>query len=137
MIRVASAAHPDLRFMVGNLRSLPLADASLSAAIAFYSLIHCERDEDLRVACGEIARVLAPQGEVIVAYHLGDDVIHPGEMWGVSVDLGFRLLPDPTVTAALSDAGLEVIARTHREPYPGVEHPTRRSYLIARRGSTP
>lgn len=137
MIRLASAAHPELRFVVGNLRCLPLPDASLAAAIAFYSLIHFDRDEDLRVACREIARVLVPGGEVIVAYHRGDRIVHPGEMWGTPVDLGFRFLPDRTVTAALTEAGLEVKAQIQREPYPGVEHPSRRTYQIAARGSTP
>jgi SAM-dependent methyltransferase len=136
MIRLASAARPDLRFVVGNLRCLPLPDASLAAAIAFYSLIHFERDEDLRAACREIARVLAPGGEVVVAYHRGNRVVRPGEMWGDPVDLGFRFLPDRTVTAALTDAGLAVTAQIHREPHPGVEHPSRRTYLIAARGRT-
>jgi len=136
MVRLASAAHPDLRFVVGNLRCLPLPDASLGAAIAFYSLIHFDHDEDLRLACREIARVLAPEGEVVVAYHRGNRVVHPGEMWGTPIDLGFRFLPDRTVTAALIEAGLEVRAQIHREPYVGVEHPSRRTYLIARRVST-
>ena len=136
MVRLASTAHPGLRFVVGDLRSLPFADGSLAAAIAFYSLIHFDHDEDLRLACREIARVLAPEGEVVVAYHRGNRVVHPGEMWGTPIDLGFRFLPDRTVTAALIEAGLEVRAQIHREPYVGVEHPSRRTYLIARRAST-
>src|SRR5215217_4997648 len=136
MVRLASSAHPDLGFIVGNLRCLPLPDGSLAAAIAFYSLIHLDTDDDLRAACREIARVLAPEGEVVVAYHRGNRVLHPGVMWGTPVDLDFRFLSDRTVTAALIDAGLEVRVRVHREPYPGVEHPSRRTYLIARRPST-
>jgi ubiquinone/menaquinone biosynthesis C-methylase UbiE len=131
MIRLASSAHPDLRFVVGDLRCLPLPDASLGAAIAFYSLIHFDNDEDLRVACGEIARVIAPGGTVIVAYHRGNRVVRPGEMWGVPVELAFRFLSDTTVTSALTEAGLDVTARIHRAPYPGIEHPSRRTYLIA------
>lgn len=136
MVRRASAAHPRLRFEVGDLRRLSLADGSLAAAVAFYSLIHFGDDEDLRTACREIARVLAPHGEVLLAYHRGgDDVHHPGELWGVPVDLGFRYLSDETVIGALTGAGLLVTARVHREPYPGVEHPSRRTYLIAKRSA--
>jgi len=132
MVRLASTAHPGLRFVVGDLRSLPFADGSLAAAIAFYSLIHFA-DDDLRVACCEIARVLAAGGEALIAYHRGDRVVHPGEMWGVRVDLGFRFLPDRTVAAALKEAGLQIRAKIHREPYAGAEHPSRRTYLIAAR----
>jgi SAM-dependent methyltransferase len=133
MIRLASAANPGLPFVVGDLRCLPLESGSLAGAISFYSLIHFERDEDIRVASREIARVLKPGGEVVVAYHCGDHVVRPGSMWGVPVDLGFRFLPDRTVVSALQEAGLEVTAQIHREPYPGVEHPSRRTYLIAMR----
>lgn len=134
MVRQASATHPHLRFLVGDLRRLPLADGSLAAAIALYSLIHFDDDEDLRTACREIARVLAPHGEVVVAFHRGRDrVVRPGELWGIPVDLGFRFLSDGTVIRALTEAGLLVTARVHREPYPGVEHPSRRTYLIAKR----
>ena len=58
-------------------------------------------------------------------------------MWGTPVDLGFRFLPDRTVTGALTDAGLDVRAQIHREPYAGVEHASRRTYLIAGRSITP
>jgi SAM-dependent methyltransferase len=131
MIRQASAEFPHLRFLVGDLRRLPLADDSLAGAIAFYSLIHFEDDRELRMACSEIARVLAPGGEAIVAYHRGNRVVHPGAMWGTPVELGFRFLPDRTVVGALRDAGLETTARIHREPRRDVEHPSRRTYLVA------
>jgi hypothetical protein len=81
-----------------------------------YALIHFERDEELWAACREIARVLAPGGEVVVTYHRGKRVLHAREMWGAPVDLGFWFLPDRTVTAGLADAGLNVTAQTHREP---------------------
>jgi SAM-dependent methyltransferase len=133
MIQLAAAGNPGLRFVVGDLRRLPLADASLAAAVAFYSLIHLERDEELALACAEIARVLEPGGEAVVAYHRGNRSVKTTEMWGVEVDLTFRFLPDRTAATALERAGLELVATLRRGPYPGIEQPTPRSYLIARR----
>ncbi len=130
MVRRAAAAVPAGRALVGDLRSLPLADGSLAAAVCLYSLIHLD-DDGLRGACREVARVLAPGGQVLVGYHRGDDTVHPGELWGVPVSLGFRFLPDALVTGALEDAGLAVTARMRREPYPGVEHPSSRGYVLA------
>jgi ubiquinone/menaquinone biosynthesis C-methylase UbiE len=132
MINQARRGCPDLAFEVGDLLRLPLPDGSLAGAIAFYSLIHFSRDDDVTRACVEIARVLAPGGEVLVAYHRGDETVRPGALWGVPVDVGFRFLPDELVVDALGAAGLEVRATVHREPYPG-EHPSRRAYLLARR----
>jgi SAM-dependent methyltransferase len=133
MVRLASAMHLGPRFLVGDIRCLPLSDASLGGALAFYSLIHFDRDEDVRGACAEIKRVLTPGAEVVVAYHRGDQVVRPGEMWGTKVDLEFRFLPDALVASALADAGLDLRARIQREPYVGIEHPSQRSYLIAAR----
>ena len=132
-MRVAVAAHPGLRFMVGDLRALPLSDRTLAGAVAFYSLIHFGSDDDLRLACHEIARVLAPGAEVLVAYHRGNDIVRPGQLFGIPVNLAFRFLPDETVSDALVSAGIEIRAQIHREPYPGIEHPSRRTYLLAAR----
>ena len=133
MVRVATATHTDLRFLVGDLRALPLSDRMLAGAIALYSLIHFERDDDLRSACREIARVLTPGAEILIAYHRGATVIRPGELFGIPIELAFRILPDPALIDALLGAGLEIRAQLHREPYLGVEHPSRRTYLLARR----
>ena len=38
------------------------------------------------------------------------------------------------VAAALSGAGFTDVAATERDPYPEVEHPTRRAYVEAIRG---
>lgn len=133
MVRVATAAHPGLRFMVGDLRALPLSDRALAGAVAFYSFIHFDSDEEVRCACREVARVLAPGAEVLVAYHRGDEVVHPGELFGMPVNLAFHFLPDEAVSDALVAADLEIRAKIHREPYPGVEHSSRRTYLLAAR----
>jgi SAM-dependent methyltransferase len=133
MVRIAGALHPHLSFIVGDIRCLPLPDGSLAAALALYSIIHFEADDDIRAACNEIGRVLAPEGEVMLAYHRGDHVVRPGRMWGTEVDLCFRFLPDALVVDALTGAGLVVRACTHREPYVDVEHPSPRSYVIAAR----
>jgi hypothetical protein len=101
----ASAAQPDLRFLVGDLRDLPLATASLAGAVAFYSLIHFARDQDLRASCFDIARVRAPRREVIVAYLRGRRVVRPGVMWGTPVELEFRFLR-PRGQKSLDRSGL-------------------------------
>lgn len=43
MVEVARRMHPTLRFEVGSLAALDLADASLAGALAWYSLIHTHR----------------------------------------------------------------------------------------------
>lgn len=46
MIDLARREHPDLRFEVGSMTDLQLADASITALLAFWSLIHVPRRRD-------------------------------------------------------------------------------------------
>ena len=45
MIEVARREHPGLRFDVGSMTDLALADASVAGLVAWYSLIHVPDDE--------------------------------------------------------------------------------------------
>jgi SAM-dependent methyltransferase len=122
--RVPSAA--------GSLTALPLADASLAAAVVLYAVIHLD-DTGLVAAAGELARVLRPGGVALVSIHVGDEVRHLDEWHGERVDLDFRFLNPEALGRVLAGAGLVVEATLEREPIPDVEAETRRAYLIARR----
>jgi hypothetical protein len=51
--------------------------------------------------------------------------------WDSEVDLTFRYLDPEVETRVLAQAGLELVARLDRGPYPAGEHASQRSYLIA------
>jgi SAM-dependent methyltransferase len=122
--RVPSAA--------GSLTALPLADASLAAAVVLYAVIHLD-DTGLAAAAAELARVLRPGGVALVSSHIGDEVRHIDEWHGERVDLDFRFRHPEALGRVLAGAGLVVEATLEREPIPDVEAETRRAYLIARR----
>lgn len=71
MIDVARREHPDLRFEVGSMTELPLADASVAALLAFYSLIHVP-DDEIPAVLGHFWRVVRPGGPLLLAFHVGD-----------------------------------------------------------------
>lgn len=132
MIEQARARYPHLSFRQGDMRTLPLPDASLGGIVAFYSIIHLAPDE-LVPTLRDWRRALRPEGQVLVAFHMGDEVVHRCEMWEQPVDLDFRFLPSPVVTGALEEAGFAVEARLERTPYVDVEHPSQRAYVLARK----
>src|SRR6266581_8858125 len=68
--RTARRLNPTLDFHQGNFFALELADGALAGIAAFYSLIHCARDE-LGRAVAELSRVLAPGGRLLMAVHAG------------------------------------------------------------------
>lgn len=121
--------HAGLPVVAGDLAALPIRSAALAGAVCLYTVIHLDR-ERREAAYGELTRVLAPGGQALVSFHVGDAEIAPGESrtlstwWGHDVDLTFRFLDPTAEAAALRRAGLAVAARVEREPYAGAEHPS-------------
>lgn len=130
MIRVAKELHPELEFRVGDMNHLELPDASLAGVVAFYAIVHF-RPEELEPVFREMRRVLAPGGLALLAFHIGDEVVHVEDLFGAPVSLDFRFHQPDRVVDALRSAGLAVLERTEREPYEGAEYPSRRCYLLA------
>jgi hypothetical protein len=134
MIEIARSLHPQLAFRVGDMTALDEPDAGFAGAALFYSIVHFAPAE-LPAVFGELARVLAPGGLALVAFHAGDQIVHVDELFGARVDLEFHFHDPDAVARALDAAGLPVIEHTVREPYPEVEYPSRRAYLLAHKVS--
>jgi SAM-dependent methyltransferase len=112
------------------MRTLDLPDGALAGIVAFYSLIHIGEPE-MGATLRELRRVLAPGGLLLVAFHIGEETVHRDELWGHPVSLDFRFLMPSPMVARLIEAGFVVLERVEREPYPEVEHSSRRCYLLA------
>jgi hypothetical protein len=81
-------------------------------------------------------RVLQPGGLTLLAFHVGDEIVHVDELWGRHISLDFSLFL-PLVTRRHSEAaGFEVEEIIERGPYaPEVEHQSQRAYVFARKPS--
>jgi ubiquinone/menaquinone biosynthesis C-methylase UbiE len=131
MVAAGRRDHPAVEFREGDFLDLPAADGEFGAVVALYSIIHLEPGE-LSRAFAEIRRVLRPAGLALVSFHVGSEVRHLAEWWGVAVDVDFRFLEMADVAGGLERAGLDVQARLERRSYPG-EVDTRRGYVLAGR----
>lgn len=138
MVAVARRRQPELRFEVGSVLDLDAADAAWAGAVALYSLIHLD-DAELRQALRELHRVVRPAGLLLLAVHTQHlehpdaEVLHVDDLWGHAVDLDFRFRRLDVLAGRAETAGFTVAARLEREPYGGVEAPTRRAYVLLRR----
>lgn len=132
MIAVARARHPELRFEVGSMTALDLPDSSLGGLVAWYSVIHIPSDL-LPTVFAEFGRVLAPGGQLLLAFQVGDERVHLDQAYGhpVSID-AYRLSPD-RIADLLADAGLVVHTSISREPVEREKTP--QGYLMASRSS--
>jgi SAM-dependent methyltransferase len=131
MIEQARRLHPGMTFREGDMLALDLPDASLAGIVSFYAIVHL-RPDALTPAFREMKRVSRPGGISIVAFHVGDEVVRPGELLGVPVSLEWVFLRTADVVRSLGEAGLAVEDVVERDPYEGAEHPSRRAYVTAR-----
>jgi ubiquinone/menaquinone biosynthesis C-methylase UbiE len=139
MIAQARRLNPEITFIEGNMLALEAPDRAWAGIAAFYSIIHIPRADVVR-ALREMKRVLQPGGVLLLAFHIGDETIHKDEWWGQQVCIDFFFFQTREMLASLNAAGLAVVQVIERDPYPGVEHQSRRAYIFARNGeaeSTP
>lgn len=137
MLEKARELNPGMHFRQGDMLALELADNSLAGITAFYAIVNLA-PRLLVTVFREMDRVLQPDGLVLLAFHNGNEQRHLTEFLDLPVDLDFYLLPAGAVRQLLEVAGFHIEEIIERDPYPEVEHPTRRAYIFARKpGSSP
>ena len=132
MVEQARQLTPGVEFRQGNMLALDAADEAWAGIAAFYSLIHIPRG-DMAKALGELHRVLRPGGLLLLAFHIGNETLHLDEWWGHQVCVDFYFFQPAEMAGSLRAAGFEIEEIVERDPYPDVEHPSRRAYIFARR----
>jgi SAM-dependent methyltransferase len=135
MVERARCLVPGVEFRQGDIMALDAADETWAGIAAFYSMIHIPRD-DMARALGELRRVLRPGGILLMAFHIGDGAIHLDEWWGHNVCIDFFFYRPDEVAGELSAAGFEIEEIIQRDPYPDIEHQSRRAYIFARKPTT-
>ncbi len=132
MIAHARRLNPEIEFREGDMRDLDFSDRSLAGIVAAYSLIHIPRPEMGQVL-KELRRVLQPGGLLLLSFHIGEETVHLDEWWGLPVCVDFFFFQTKEMTTYLTTAEFEIEKVIEREPYPEVEHQSRRSYIFARK----
>ncbi|MDX1435752.1 MAG: class I SAM-dependent methyltransferase [Anaerolineales bacterium] len=132
MVEAARRLNPDIPFHAADMRKLPVKDGSWGGIAAFYSIIHVPKPQAVGVL-REMHRVLIPGGFLLVAFHIGDEVIHLDEWWDKSVSLDFYFYGLEEMQTYVREAGFSPEESLEREPYIDVEHPSQRGYILAKK----
>lgn len=133
LIEHARAHCPDIPFLVGDMTALDVPVGAWAGIVAFYSILHVPESE-MRATLRGFHRALRPGGLLALAVHLGEASIHLTEWWGHPVDVEFRFFRTDALIRDLEAAGFVIEEAVERDPYPEVEHQSRRGYIRARRG---
>lgn len=111
MIDLARHDHPGLKFEVGSMTDLRLADASLAGLLAVWSLIHVP-DEAIPPVFSHFRRVLHPGGPLLLGFHVGDESrLKTHGYGGHPMKVFVHRRRHDQMTAWLNDAGFAVETR--------------------------
>ena len=133
MLEQARQGNPDISFNEGNMTALDLQAGTLAGIVAFNAIVNIPK-EFLPLVFREVERVLQPGGLVLLAFHIGDEVLHEEELWGRRISMDFFLFKPLTIAQYAEAAGFVIEEIIEREPYfPEVEYQSRRAYVFARK----
>ncbi|MEY9859193.1 ubiquinone/menaquinone biosynthesis C-methylase UbiE [Catenulispora sp. GAS73] len=131
MIEQAKARHPELRFEIGSMAAVDIADGSLSGLVSRYSIVHTV-PEDVPAILAEFRRVLAPGGHALISFPGTDDASPLTVPYDHTVHTAYRWWPDH-FSALLHAAGLEEVGRLIERAAPDTPRPFPMVNLVARR----
>ncbi|MDG9727069.1 class I SAM-dependent methyltransferase [Streptomyces sp. DH41] len=132
MLAIARRENPGLRFEQGSMLELDLPDGALAGAVSWYSSIHTPR-ERLPDLFGEVRRVLAPGGHLLLAFQAGDEPLRLDRPFGPPVALDYERRRPEAMAELLEKAGFTVLSRTVRVQEEDTSSKAPQACLIARR----
>nr|MDQ3013870.1 class I SAM-dependent methyltransferase [Acidobacteriota bacterium] len=80
MVEQARRLNPTIEFRQNSMLALAAEHEAWAGITAFYSIIHIPRDEVVS-ALVEFRRVLQPAGVLLLAFHIGEEIVHLEEWW--------------------------------------------------------
>ncbi|MFD7716901.1 class I SAM-dependent DNA methyltransferase [Streptomyces sp. NPDC059814] len=131
MIGIAREEFPDLRFEVGSMDALDLADGELGGIVSWYSVIHTPPKE-LPPYFTEFRRLLPPDGVLLFAFFESGG--GPVEAFDHKVTTAYRW-PVDELAGLARQAGFVEVGRMLREPLDGERF--RRGHLLMRADRPP
>ena len=121
MLTIASAAHPHIDFVEGQLDALPIESGELAGVVCWYSIIYTPRYR-LVGAFDELARVLVPGGHLLLAFQAEGDPVHRADAFGSGLPLTSYRHSVSDVVGLLEESGFRISTTVNRAPE--LEHET-------------
>jgi ubiquinone/menaquinone biosynthesis C-methylase UbiE len=132
MVKVAKQTNQNLNFEQADILNLTYPDNSFGSAIAFYSIVHFDYAQ-VQTALKEIKRVLVDKGELLFAFHIGNDIIRLDNFLEHPVEIDFHFFEVAKIKSILLETGYEMVDIIIRQPYKDVEHQSERAYIWAKK----
>jgi len=134
-IALARVHFPEIEFTVDDMLAYKMPSGSADGIIAFYAVVHFTYIE-VEGALREWLRLLKPGGYSLFCFHVGDEAAPVSDFLGVKgANATWQLLDTDKVLDIAKKVGFKVTEAVVRYPYIGVEHESRRAYILLQKKS--
>lgn len=132
-IQLAKQNFNDMEFAVDDMLHSKMASESADGILAFYAVVHFTYVE-IEQVLKEWSRLLKPNAICLFSYHDGEDIIEAQDFLGVSgAKATWQFLNTDRVLEIAEQVGFKVEEALVRYPYKGVEHESKRAYIMLRK----
>jgi len=130
-LEIGRSAYPMIRFEYADMTATAYDDRSIDGIVCFYGIVHFTYKE-IGEALAEWKRILKMGGKALFSFHVGED-----ESIRIDKFLGkekakatWNLFKADAVLDVMHDEGIAYEEAVIRYPYIGLEHPSRRCYIL-------
>lgn len=132
-IRLAKRNFGEVEFIVDDMLDSRMATSSADGILAFYAIVHFTYTE-IEQALKEWWRLLKPNALALFSFHVGEGSVEIVDFLGVSgAKATWRYLDVDRVIEISEQVGFKIEEAVIRYPYKGVEHESRRAYILLRK----
>ena len=132
-VQLARQTFPEIDFRVDDMLASKLASSSAEGILAFYSIVHFTYIEVER-AFTEWLRLLKPGAVCLFSFHVGEEAVEITDFLGVSgAKATWHFLDPDKILEIAQKVGFKVVEAVIRYPYVGVEHESKRAYIMLKK----
>ena len=129
-IRLAGQTFPGIDFIEDDMLNSKMASNSADGLIAFYAIVHFTYVE-VEQALREWLRLLKPASYCLFSFHAGEEFLEVTDFLGVSgAKATWHLLDPDKILKIAEKVGFKRVEAVVRYPYIGVEHESKRAYIL-------
>ena len=129
-IALAAQNFPGIEFRVDDMLASKMGSQSADGILAFYAIVHFTYKQ-VEQALAEWYRLLKPGGYCLFSFHVGKEIVAIENFLDVKgANATWRFLLTDRVLKIAEKVGFNTFETVVRYPYPEVEHPSKRAYLI-------
>lgn len=132
-INLARQTLPEIQFEIDDMLNSKMGTTTANGIIAFYAIVHFDY-EDIKRVMQEWYRLLKDNGYCLFSFHIGEEFVEVQDFLDIKgANATWHLLDTDKVLGIAEEAGFKIMETIIRYPYKGVEHESKRAYIMLKK----